>query len=104
MILDQNQYSSMSGRSIEGSSAAADPSNANLDSLIGGSIRILNSCGYPKQINSKNANRTKPSKPSFKQTQSSKSSSYQNSLSMKNITDIPFKQDYSLDHYNNLQL
>lgn len=102
MILDQNQYSSISGRSNETSSS--NPTNGNLDSLIGGSIRVLNSCGYPKQINPKNINRTKPVKPSFKQAQSSKPTNYQNSLSMKNISEIPSKQEYSLDHYNNLQL
>lgn len=97
MILDQNQYSSMSGRTNE--TSCSNPSNSNLDSLIGGSIRILNSSGYPKQVN-----RNKPVKPSFKQTQLSKPANYQNSLSMKNISEIPSKHDYSLNHYNNLQL
>lgn len=97
MILDQNQYSSMSGRTNETSSS--NLSNSNLDSLIGGSIRILNSSGYPKQIN-----RNKPVKPSFKQTQQSKPANYQNSLSMKNVSEIPLKHEFSLDHYHNLQL
>ncbi|CAF0780837.1 unnamed protein product [Brachionus calyciflorus] len=114
MLIDQNQYSSLPVTQNPKFPNMTDESfqnPQNLDSLIGGSIRIVNPNTYQKQLNNNNNsyktnmtnNRIKPVKPNFKSQNITKT--IQNSVSMKNINEIPSKSELPhSNHYNNLQL